>query len=976
MNSVLFYVVSVHLAFVTGQICNNRDPSSGGLFIPAFGHGSAMAKMCTGSSNCSEILYCKTNATTDAPVDGCSPPPNDPQAAMSVAYVVSLLYSFLGISIIADVFMASIDVIASSTKIVQTRDKETGQMKQTQVMIWNVTVANLTLMALGTSAPEILLSLIEILSESFYEGKLGPGAIVGSAAFNLMVITAVCMMAIPPPNIETGETGFRKVSMIQVFLTTTFYSIFAYAWLLVILVVSSPDKVDIWEAAVTFALYPIMVITSWCVDKREESMKKTKYSGLLSKSKLSTSEVENLLSNDHVRDLSVEEATALTEFRQFQHSRKSQVYFRREGVALMAGKRSQIPNAPEKPQHSSSEKHNTIGFDSESYMFLEDAGDATAVVRRTGDLSQEVVVEYTLHSGQHGFSASLGDDIGIQRYGVPSSAASSSSSESTPLLQEEKKDTLEMVPLQTRYPMTKTSKAKSVNTVDDVFVMMGVNLMIILMTMPRNAPASSRLFMTFMGLVALAGGYKRYGSNFVPKLKKRFKQRQLAKVQDKSMQGASREIHGRLVFKPMEREKIIAIPIYDDDEFEHDELFDIQLSAPSPPNITRLGIARTSIRVVDDDVGFSPGIVEMMMTRTGEVQYIVAESIGHVSIKVVRRDGARGECSVDYETVAGTATADRDFIYKKGTLTFKHGQTSRFIEVDILDDQRFEKKEKFQVILSNPQACSLGDLVCANVSITDDDYMHALSDKIASQLNLNVDKWETYANQWSDQFSEACEVPEGCAAQFMHLLSIPLKFAFAFCPPPRMLGGWPCYFASFTMIGIMTVVVADLASLFGCSVGLKDEVTAITVVAMGTSLPDLFSAKIVAIMDKTADNSVGKVTGSNSVNIFLGLGLPWLIAAVYWEIVGPTPKWIARYPELSKTYPEGGFIVRAGSLAFTVAVFFGTCIISLAIIFYRRKVFGAELGGSGSAFWATILIFLWLLYLTISCLQIYEVIDV
>jgi len=30
-----------------------------------------------------------------------------------------------------------------------------------------------------------------------------------------------------------------------------------------------------------------------------------------------------------------------------------------------------------------------------------------------------------------------------------------------------------------------------------------------------------------------------------------------------------------------------------------------------------------------------------------------------------------------------------------------------------------------------------------------------------------------------------------------------------------------------------------------------------------------------------ADAAVGNVTGSNSVNVFLGLGLPWVISAVY-----------------------------------------------------------------------------------------------
>ena len=59
---------------------------------------------------------------------------------------------------------------------------------------------------------------------------------------------------------------------------------------------------------------------------------------------------------------------------------------------------------------------------------------------------------------------------------------------------------------------------------------------------------------------------------------------------------------------------------------------------------------------------------------------------------------------------------------------------------------------------------------------------------------------------------------------------------------------------------------------------------AITLVALGTSLPDLFASKTAAIQEQHADNCIGNVTGSNSVNVFLGLGLPWLIAAVYWKV--------------------------------------------------------------------------------------------
>ena len=83
------------------------------------------------------------------------------------------------------------------------------------------------------------------------------------------------------------------------------------------------------------------------------------------------------------------------------------------------------------------------------------------------------------------------------------------------------------------------------------------------------------------------------------------------------------------------------------------------------------------------------------------------------------------------------------------------------------------------------------------------------------------------------------------------------------------------------MIGLVTCIVGDLATIFGCLIGLKPEVTAILFVALGTSLPDLFASKTAAVNEKYADASVGNVTGSNSVNVFLGLGTPWVIATIY-----------------------------------------------------------------------------------------------
>ena len=121
------------------------------------------------------------------------------------------------------------------------------------VQFWNPTVANLTLMALGSSAPEILLNVVEILTGDFYAGALGPSTIVGSAAFNLMCITAVCIICLP-----AGET--RVIEQLGVFLTTSAYSVWAYIWLLIIVLVWTPNLITVEEAVLTILFLILLIV--------------------------------------------------------------------------------------------------------------------------------------------------------------------------------------------------------------------------------------------------------------------------------------------------------------------------------------------------------------------------------------------------------------------------------------------------------------------------------------------------------------------------------------------------------------------------------------------------------------------------------------------------------------------------------------------------------------------------------------------
>jgi len=105
---------------------------------------------------------------------------------------------------------------------------------------------------------------------------------------------------------------------------------------------------------------------------------------------------------------------------------------------------------------------------------------------------------------------------------------------------------------------------------------------------------------------------------------------------------------------------------------------------------------------------------------------------------------------------------------------------------------------------------------------------------------------------------------------------------FATIPPPNYWGGYGCFVVSLIYIGLVTALVGDMAILLGCEIGLRESVTAITIVALGTSLPDTFASMTAARTSEFADSAIGNITGSNSVNVFLGLGVPWAIATTYW----------------------------------------------------------------------------------------------
>jgi solute carrier family 8 (sodium/calcium exchanger) len=98
------------------------------------------------------------------------------------------------------------------------------------------------------------------------------------------------------------------------------------------------------------------------------------------------------------------------------------------------------------------------------------------------------------------------------------------------------------------------------------------------------------------------------------------------------------------------------------------------------------------------------------------------------------------------------------------------------------------------------------------------------------------------------------------------------------------------------VIGIMTLIVGDLARMFGCIVGLKENISAITFLSIGMGLPggettvgefmliivaDTFGAYAAAIGERTADGSISHIAGAMAVVVFLGIGISWSIGCIY-----------------------------------------------------------------------------------------------
>ncbi|HSQ25192.1 MAG TPA: Calx-beta domain-containing protein, partial [Pyrinomonadaceae bacterium] len=178
---------------------------------------------------------------------------------------------------------------------------------------------------------------------------------------------------------------------------------------------------------------------------------------------------------------------------------------------------------------------------------------------------------------------------------------------------------------------------------------------------------------------------------------------------------------GTLTFDPGDTTKTVPVTINGDVNFESDENFTVNLSAPTNASIN---VGTGTGTILNDDA--AGGFISLSQST-----YNVNEATGFVDITVNRTNDLSQAVSVDYSTddtgapVAcgsnnGHASARCDFTTAIGTLQFAAGESQKTFTVLVNQDSFTEGSEMFTVSLSNATGGALwASPSSATITITD-----------------------------------------------------------------------------------------------------------------------------------------------------------------------------------------------------------------------------------------------------------------
>lgn len=121
------------------------------------------------------------------------------------------------------------------------------------------------------------------------------------------------------------------------------------------------------------------------------------------------------------------------------------------------------------------------------------------------------------------------------------------------------------------------------------------------------------------------------------------------------------------------------------------------------------------------------------------------------------------------------------------------------------------------------------------------------------------------------EYTVEVEDPHGENNKFTSAIDNGLKFIF-----PSKEKYYFVFIFSIIIIAALSYVLVEVAVVSAHLLNIPEAIIALTVLAVGTSIPDLFSSIIVAKQGR-GDMAVSNAIGSNIFDILVGLGLPFII---------------------------------------------------------------------------------------------------
>lgn len=173
---------------------------------------------------------------------------------------------------------------------------------------------------------------------------------------------------------------------------------------------------------------------------------------------------------------------------------------------------------------------------------------------------------------------------------------------------------------------------------------------------------------------------------------------------------------GSLAIPAGQTQTTISVPVVDDPNREQAETFTVTLTNPMHASLADGTAVGT---ITNDDARPRLAIGDVTVTEL-DTEAVVA------TIPVTLSARTFEPVSVDFATVAGTATAPADFAAKAGALSFPPGALRRTITVRIAGDLSDEPNEQLTVALSNAVNAGVLD-GSGRVTILDDDPPPALA---------------------------------------------------------------------------------------------------------------------------------------------------------------------------------------------------------------------------------------------------------